>query len=66
MSFDVQPSNVAAGSSITPAVQVKVVDAFNNPVAGESVSLALVGTGVLTGGGARSKRLSPFHVSQIC
>src|SRR5262245_34172832 len=52
VTFEVQPSDVVAGATITPAVQVKVADAFGNGVAGESVSLALVGTGVLTGGGA--------------
>ena len=31
-----------------PPVQVLVRDAFTNPVAGTSVSLALVGTGVLS------------------
>ncbi len=52
LTFDVQPSNVVAGATITPAVQVKVADSFGNPVADEFVSLSLVGTGSLTGGGA--------------
>jgi len=52
VAFDVQPTDVAAGGTITPAVQVKVADALGNGVAGESVSLALLGTGTLTGGGS--------------
>jgi hypothetical protein len=52
LSFDVGPSPVTAGATMSPAVRVKVVDAFGNAVAGEAVSLALVGAGALTGGGA--------------
>src|SRR5262249_21386491 len=47
-----QPTDVVGGGGIAPAVQVKVVDGFGNGVAGASVTLALVGTGTLTGGGA--------------
>src|SRR5213079_1829769 len=49
---DVQPGDVVAGVAIAPAVQVKVADAFGNAVPGAAVSLALVGTGTLTGGAA--------------
>jgi len=52
VTFAVQPSDVVAGANIAPAVQVKVADSFGNGVSGASVSLALVGTGTLTGGGA--------------
>src|SRR5206468_2434066 len=58
LAFTVQPSNVVAGVAIAPAVQVKVSDAFGNGVPGTSVSLALVGTGTLTGGGAASSNAS--------
>jgi hypothetical protein len=49
VSFDVEPSNAAAGAAIAPAVKVKVTDALANPVATELVSLSLVGTGTLSG-----------------
>ncbi|HKQ57603.1 MAG TPA: putative Ig domain-containing protein, partial [Candidatus Eisenbacteria bacterium] len=49
VTFDVQPSNAAAGATITPAVQVKVTDAFSNPIPTELVSLSLVGSGTLSG-----------------
>ncbi len=52
LTFEVQPTNVVAGAAIAPAVQLKVSDSFGNPVADEFVSLSLVGTGTLTGGGA--------------
>src|SRR5262249_30728977 len=52
LSFTVQPANVVAGVAIAPAVQVKVADTFGNGIAGASVTLALVGTGTLGGGGA--------------
>src|SRR5204863_421035 len=54
LAFVVQPTNAVAGVAVAPAVQVKVGDAFGNGVAGTSVSLALVGTGTLTGGDAAS------------
>ena len=52
ITFQVQPTDVAAGANIAPAVQVRVADAFGNGVPTELVSLSLVGTGTLTGGGA--------------
>jgi len=52
LTFVVEPSDVVAGVAIVPAVQLKVADTFDNAVPGESVSLSLSGTGVLTGGGA--------------
>src|SRR5206468_1040247 len=52
LAFTVAPSNVVAGVAIAPGVQVKVSDAFGNGVPATSVSLALAGTGTLTGGGA--------------
>ena len=52
LTFEVQPSDVLVGATMSPAVQVKVADAFGNPITGESVALALVGTGTLSGGGA--------------
>src|SRR4029077_1440826 len=52
LSFTAQPTNVVAGVSIAPVVRVKVADAFGNAVSGTSVSLALIGSGTLTGGGA--------------
>lgn len=52
LSFSVQPTDVLVTATIAPAVQVLAVDAFGNPVPGESVSLALIGTGTLSGGSA--------------
>jgi hypothetical protein len=49
LAFNVQPSNAVAGVAFSPAVQVKVTDSFGNPVASQSVTLALVGTGTLSG-----------------
>jgi len=51
MAFEVQPTDVQAFGTMVPAVEVKVTDAFGNPLSGVSVSLALSGAGVLTGGG---------------
>lgn len=52
LSFATGPSDVLAGAAIAPAVQVKVEDAFANAVPGALVSLALVGSGTLSGGAA--------------
>src|SRR5206468_10666228 len=54
--FTVQPSNVVAGASIAPAVQLTALDANENVATGfaGSVSLAIstnAGGGVLSGGG---------------
>ena len=54
LAFVQQPTTVAAGATISPAVTVSVQDAYGNAVAGASVELSLVGTGTLTGGGAGS------------
>src|SRR5579862_1083294 len=56
LAFGVQPSNTAAGSTISPAVSVQIEDQFGNLVSStQSVALA-IGTnpsaGTLTGGGA--------------
>jgi hypothetical protein len=45
-----QPSPAVAGATITPAVQLRAVDAFGNPVAGEPVMVTLEGPGTLRGG----------------
>src|SRR5262249_12879544 len=58
LSFTQQPTNVVAGVAIAPAVQVRVADAFGNAVSGTSVSLALAGSGTLTGGGAVASNAS--------
>ena len=51
LAFTVQPSNTAAGASITPAVQVSVEDANNNVIATDNsnVTVALSGSGTLGG-----------------
>src|SRR5262249_17925363 len=54
----VQRAKGVAGVATAPAVQVKVLDAFGNGVPATSVSLALVGTGTLTGGGAAASNAS--------
>ncbi len=52
ISFEQQPTAAVAGVSISPAVTVRVRDSFGNAVAGENVTLTLIGSGTLTGGGA--------------
>ena len=52
LSFVTPPSDIVAGGTIAPAVQVRVADAFGNNVAGAPVTLSLLGSGTLTGGGA--------------
>ena len=49
LAFNVPPSNVAVGSVMTPAVEVRALDPSGASVPGISVSLQLVGTGSLTG-----------------
>jgi hypothetical protein len=49
LTVQVQPSAAAAGATITPAVQVKAVDASGNAITGQSVTVSLVGTGTLGG-----------------
>ncbi len=41
LSFSVEPSNVAAGASIAPSVQVQVLDSVGNVVTSSSASVAL-------------------------
>lgn len=57
ISFTTQPSDAQAGVAISPAPAVAVIDAFDNPVAGVDVTLAIAnnagGSGVLSGGGAQ-------------
>jgi adhesin/invasin len=52
LTFEQQPSAVVAGATMTPAVTVRVRDAFGNAVPGATVALSLVGSGTLTGGAA--------------
>jgi parallel beta-helix repeat protein len=52
LTFVQQPGGVVAGATITPAVTVRVRDAFGNAVPGTSVALSLVGSGTLTAGAA--------------
>src|SRR5207248_2459423 len=42
LAFQQQPTGAAAGAAITPAVSVRVRDAFGNSVSGTSVALSLV------------------------
>ncbi|MFP2904773.1 beta strand repeat-containing protein [Pyxidicoccus sp. 3LFB2] len=54
LAFGVQPSNVAAGSTITPAVTVRVVDAGGNTVTTATTSITVAfgnnpGVGILNG-----------------
>jgi hypothetical protein len=51
LAYDVQPTNTLAGATMSPAVKVNLTDAFANPVSGEMVTLSLVGTGSMSGGG---------------
>ena len=52
LAFAVQPTDVATGSSITPAVQVTVQDAQGNTVTASTVSVTLAITGGTGTGGA--------------
>src|SRR5262249_42245063 len=52
LAFTVQPAPALVNATIAPAVKVAVADVFGNSTPGASVALVLVGTGVLTGGGA--------------
>ena len=47
--FVQQPTSALVGATITPAVTLRVRDAFGNDVPGEPVSIELVGTGTLSG-----------------
>jgi hypothetical protein len=54
LAFTAQPSNVAAGTSISPAVAVSIVDAHGNPVPTASASVTVAigtnpGSGILNG-----------------
>jgi hypothetical protein len=50
LTIEVQPSTTAAGAVISPAIQVKAVDAFGNNVSGLQVNVTLLsGSGVLSG-----------------
>jgi hypothetical protein len=49
VAFVQQPSGVAAGAVMSPAVTVKVSDSFGNGVASEPVTLGLIGNGTLSG-----------------
>ncbi|MBI5169181.1 MAG: VCBS repeat-containing protein [Candidatus Eisenbacteria bacterium] len=51
IAFVTQPSIVAKGAVMSPAVRVKVSDSASAPVAGAHVALSLVGGGTLSGGG---------------
>jgi len=50
LAFVQQPTTVAAGATISPAVTVGVQDAYGNGVAAAQVELSLVGSGTLAGG----------------
>ena len=70
LAFVQQPSNVAAGASIAPAVTVAVRDAFGNRVASSAndVTLAVAsGPGTLSGGGpvTDSAGLSTFNALSL-
>src|SRR5690606_3460368 len=49
LAFAVQPSNIAAGGTISPAVTVQILDGFGNPVAG-ATNAVTVGLGANPGG----------------
>src|SRR5207248_3265091 len=52
LSIVVQPSNVVAGVAIAPGVRAHVADDLGTSLPGAAISLGLVGSGVLAGGGA--------------
>lgn len=55
----VQPTDTAAHVSITPPPQVKATDAFNNPIAGQDIAVALLPvSGTLSGTSPRSCNVS--------
>ncbi len=50
MNFAQQPTSATAGANISPAVTVRVLDGFGNPLASVAVSIGLYsGTGTLSG-----------------
>ncbi len=49
-SFVIQPTNVAAGSIVSPSVSVQVADSFGNPLAGVSVSIQTSSGATLSAG----------------
>ncbi len=56
LAFLTQPTGAIAGASFSPAVQVRVTDAFDNPLPSSTASVTLAlgtnpGSGTLTGGG---------------
>jgi hypothetical protein len=55
----VEPSDTAAHAIITPPPEVKATDAFNNPIAGQDIAVALlVGSGTLSGTSPQSANAS--------
>ena len=50
LAFMTQPSDVLAGVPVAPEVAVMAQDVFGNGVPGQAITLALDGTGTLTGG----------------
>ena len=50
LTIQLQPSNTVAGAVISPSIQIKAVDAYNNVISGLSIVATLHnGTGVLSG-----------------
>jgi len=50
VAFVQEPTDTVAGTNITPAVTVQVLDGFGNPITGQAVTIALTtGTGTLSG-----------------
>jgi hypothetical protein len=58
LAFLQQPSNTAAGASITPAVTVEVLDGSNNVVSGDNTDQVTVAIGTNPGGGTLSGTLT--------
>ena len=54
LAFSQQPTNVVAGSSISPAVTVKVLDAYNNLESGDSTDKVTIAIGTNPAGGTLS------------
>ena len=58
VAFNVQPGNTMAGTSISPAVTVQVIDGFGNVVTSDNTSQVVVALGANPGGGTLSGTLT--------
>src|SRR5439155_22750750 len=58
LTFGQQPTNTPAGTSISPAVTVQILDAYGNLATGDSSDSVTIGLGTNAGGGSLSGTLT--------